>query len=158
MAKRKFELTPEELADLTGVLMDAGTDPAYDRLRAVLDYHNGEKWAELTSRYHCSRSTLLSWCRNYRRLGSEALINPRPAGTVRRLSGTQVNDLMQRLSTATPAGVFTGDETTDRKLWTAKDLFRAIRIWYGVVYNSPTTYYTLLARFQAQADPPEHEE
>jgi transposase len=157
MAKRKFILTPEEAADLEAVLSTAGDDHAYDRIRAVLGYHNGVKWTELAARFHCSRSTLLHWCRLYRRLGKEALISRTHNVTPVRLTAAQQIELAQRLANFTPAQVFSGAEATDRTVWTAKDLFRAIRMWYGVVYNSPTTYYSLLTRLTGiqKSNPPD---
>lgn len=147
MATRKFHLTPVEVADLSDVLESATGDLAYDRLRAIVAYSAGVPWAELAARYHCSRSGLQHWCSIYRRVGKEALISRgRHGGRDSHLTQSQLVDLARRLATTTPAQAFPGSETSGGDHWTAKDLYRAIRLWYGVVYNSPTTYYTLLKR------------
>jgi len=155
MVKRKYALTPEELAELTRAVEGAGNDPAYNRLRAVLAYANGEKWTELIAHYRISRSTLLGWYRTYRRRGSQALITQRPAGTTPRLTTIQTAEMLRRLAATTPAEVFPEPEFTDHIMWTAKTLFRVIRMWYGVVYSSPTTYYSLLARLRGDSNKPE---
>ena len=147
MATRKFHLTPVEVADLSDVLESATGDLAYDRLRAIVAYSAGVPWPELAARYHCSRSGLQHWCSIYRRGGKEALISRgRHGGRDSHLTQSQLVDLARRLATTTPAQAFPGSETSGGDHWTAKDLYRAIRLWYGVVYNSPTTYYTLLKR------------
>lgn len=147
MAKRKFRLTPEEETDITGVLDTAGSDPAYDRLRAILAYSSGVPWPELAAQFHCTRAGLQHYCSTYRRFGKEVLIRRvRRGGRDSRLTHCQLADLAQRLATTTPAQAFADIETSGGDRWTAKDLYRAILQWYGVVYSSPTTYYSLLKR------------
>jgi len=147
MAKRKFVLTPTELADITGTLETAGSDPAYDRLRAIVAYSAGVPWPELAAQFHCSRAGLQHYCNTYRRFGKEVLIRRgRGGGRDSRLTPFQMADLARRLAALTPAQAFPGIETFGVDHWTAKDLYRAIQLWYGVVYNSPTTYYSLLKR------------
>lgn len=154
MAKRKFQLTPAELADITGVLDTAGSDPAYDRLRAILAYASGIPWAELAAQFHCSRAGLQHYCSSYRRFGKDVLITRgRRGGRDSRLSQGQLDDLKRRLATSTPAQAFPGIETFGGDQWTAKDLYRAILQWYGVVYSSPTTYYSLLKRLMPTDKP-----
>lgn len=36
--------------------------------------------------------------------------------------------------------------TTDGLVWTVADLRRAVQHWYGVIYQSTVSYYTLFAR------------
>jgi transposase len=36
--------------------------------------------------------------------------------------------------------------TTDGLAWTVADLRRAVQHWYGVIYQSTVSYYTLFAR------------
>jgi transposase len=147
MAKRKFRLTPAEHADITGVLDTAGSDPAYDRLRAILAYSSGVPWSELAEQFHCSRAGLQHYCSTYRRFGKEVMIQrSHRGGRESRLTHCQLADLARRLSTITPAQAFPGIESFGGDHWTAKDLYRAILQWYGVVYSSPTTYYSLLKR------------
>ncbi|HWR66532.1 MAG TPA: helix-turn-helix domain-containing protein [Bellilinea sp.] len=154
MAKRKFRLTPAELADITGVLDTAGSDPAYDRLRAILAYSSGVPWPELAKQFHCSRAGLQHYCSTYRRFGKDVLIQRRRrGGRDSRLTHRQLADLARRLATTTPAQAFPGIETFGGDHWTAKDLYRAILQWYGIVYSSPTTYYSLLKRLLPNVKP-----
>jgi transposase len=158
MAKRKFSLTLAELAQIGRILESTTGDPAYDRLRAILDYSAGVKWKELAARFHCSRSSLQHWCSTYRTFGEEALIGRgRPGGRESRLTQCQLADLANRLANTTPAQAFQGVEPAGGSQWTAKDLYRAIQLWYGVVYDSPTTYYTLLKRLKLTTSPASEE-
>jgi len=147
MAKRKFRLTPAEHADITGALDTAGSELAYNRLRAILAYSSGVPWPELAAQFHCTRAGLQHYCSTYRRFGKEVLIRRgRRGGRDSRLTQYQLADLARRLATTTPAQAFPGIETFGGDHWTAKDLYRAILQWYGIVYSSPTTYYSLLKR------------
>lgn len=152
MARRKFQLTPAEIAEINSVLDKAGSDPAYDRLRAVLAYSSGVPWPVLAAQFRCSRAGLQHYCSTYRRFGKEALIRRgRRVGRGSRLTQCQLADLARRLATTTPAQEFPGSETFGGDHWTARDLYRAILQWYGVVYSSPTTYYSLLKRLLPNA-------
>jgi transposase len=154
MAKRKFSLTLAEVAQISRVLESTTGDPAYDRLRAILDYSAGVKWKEIVARFHCSRSSLQHWCSTYRTFGEQALIGRgRPGGRESRLTRFQLADLEQRLASTSPAQAFQETEPAGGSQWTAKDLYRAIQLWYGVVYDSPTTYYTLLKRLKPMVSP-----
>ncbi len=154
MAKRKFSLTLAEVAEIGRVLESTTGDPAYDRLRAILDYSSGVKWKEIATRFHCSRSSLQHWCSTYRTFGQAALIGRgRLSGRESRLTQCQLADLARRLASTTPAQAFQEMEPAGGSQWTAKDLYRAIQLWYGVVYDSPTTYYTLLKRLKSVVSP-----
>jgi transposase len=147
VAKRGFHLNGEEIREIENTLQEAGSDAVFDRLRAVLAYGTGYSLADITARYGCSRSTLMNWCRIYRRYGVEGLVSRCKGGNNARLSDAQLADLTRRLAETTPEMAFgRGAAAPDGITWTVKDLYRALRQWYGVVYNSPASYYRLLGR------------
>jgi len=146
MAKRKFHLTPEEIEEISQTLAGSQAGPGTHRLEAILAYHFGEKWATLTKRFHCSRSTLYQWCKTYRQQGRDVLVIRAHGHSVARLTSSQLTDLADKVKALRPRDIFHDSAASNNDHWTAKDLFRAIKLWYGVVYKSPATYYGLLSR------------
>lgn len=148
MGKRLFQLTEAEVREINLILKQAGDNPVYDRLRAVLYYASGYPLDEITTAFGCSRSTLMNWCSHYRRFGAEGLVNRCMGGNNAQLDETQLADLTQRLAVNTPRQALgNGAGKDDGQTWTVQDLYRAVRQWYGVVYRSPTSYYNLLKRY-----------
>ena len=94
----------------------------------------------------CSRSSLLGWCRQYQEDGLTGLRDKRVGGNHCKLSVSQKVEVASRIHRYTPrqiVGETTG--TASGQHWTTKDLQTAIYQWYGIVYNSPTSYWLLLA-------------
>lgn len=83
----------------------------------------------------------MEWCCNYRAEGIAGLANKRVGGNAARLTQSQIYDLKARLHTYTPAQLF-GESaaTADGQFWTVLDLTRAIEYWYGVSYQTPSSY------------------
>jgi len=150
MAKRKFQLTSADIEEIAQVLKECkGKTAQYRRLNAVRLYGSGISITDVQERYGCSRSTLLSWCKDFRILGAESLVDMRQGGNNTRLTPEQVSDLLWRLRSITPRMVFgKGSASPDGECWTAKDLCRVVRQWYGVVYQSRNSYYRLLQKYQ----------
>jgi len=152
MVKRSFVLIPEEASTLEGILKNCTDEASRCRLQAVLWYGTGLPVAEITSRLGCSRSSLLSWCQAYRTSGALGLIDRRLGGNNCRLTPAQVADLKEHLQTLTPRDVLSRKAATPDGLeWTVHDLYRLVRMWYGVVYRSSTSYYNLFARLDLKA-------
>lgn len=147
MVTRSFALVPEEISTLEQILETCTDDPSCSRLQAVIWYGTGLPTAEIMSRLGCSRSSLLSWCQAYRISGVTGLLDRRLGGNNCRLTPAQIADLQERLWTLTPREVFSRKTATPDGLeWTVHDLYRAVRMWYGVVYRSRISYYNLFAR------------
>jgi transposase len=108
-------------------------------------YGTGSPVEEIQRQFGCSRSSLLSWCRTYRFKGLSGLEDQRQGGNNARLTDGQIADLTRRLQTYTPRSVF-GQKTStqDGLQWTVEDLYKAIKLWYGVIYHSRSSYYKLL--------------
>jgi transposase len=147
LASREFKLSPKEEQEIQGILKQSGSDAVYDRLRAVWEYSSGLPLPDIQQRYGCCRSSLLSWCRIYRQYGVEALVSHCTGGNNARLTDAQIADLTRRLRKQSPRQVFGNGCGANGHSWTVPDLYRAVRLWYGVVYRSKTSYYNLLRRF-----------
>ena len=92
----------------------------------------------------CSRTSLMEWCRAYREGGIEALVDKRVGGNRAKLKAAEIDDLGRRLRAYTPADLFGPTAATvDGQFWTVPDLQRAAEQWYGVIYQSNSSYYRL---------------
>jgi len=152
MAKRGFQISPAEEQVIQQILETCGDDPTCNRLQAVLWYASGKTSAEITASLGCSRSSLMSWCQAYRMAGVKGLMNRRLGGNNARLNAAQLEELSRRIQTSKPRDIFkTRTATPDGEAWTIQDLYRAVRMWYGVVYRSRSSYYNLLERVKSKA-------
>jgi transposase len=117
-------------------------------LSAVLSYGTGTPVEEIQARLGCSRSCLMNWCQAYRSMGLEGLEDKRRGGNNARLTKPQLEDLSYRLMVNTPRMIYGQQATSpDGKTWTVEDLYKAIKTWYGVVYQSRASYYNLIAAY-----------
>jgi len=147
MGKRKFQLTMEQTQDLHQRVDRAKGPRTRLRLQAVLWYGTGRPLDEIQSRLGCSRSSVLGWCQAYQREGPAALASKWQGGNNARLTPAQLEDLCDRISTNTPRDLFGKHAATpDGTDWTAEDLHKALKLWYGVVYQSKSSYYRLLKK------------
>ncbi len=119
----------------------AKTVPHALDIRAVRLYGTGYATKEVTQVTGCSRITLMEWCRNYRTEGVAGLADKRVGGNAARLTQIQIHDLKSRLHAYTPAQLF-GESaaTVHGQFWSVPDLKRVIERWYGVSYQSPSSY------------------
>ena len=147
MASRRFKLTDNAARALL-VAEQATRDGAYrTRLQAVRLYGLGYSTAQIHEITGCARSSLMDWCRAYRQAGIKALDDHRVGGNSAKLTREQVTDLSRKLRQYTPRSLFGPDTATaDGQAWTVADLRRAVEEWYGVVYQSLVSYYSLFAR------------
>jgi transposase len=151
MVTRSFVLTQEEVDTLKRVLETCTDDPSCCRLQAVLWYGSGLPVTEITARLGCGRSSLLSWCQAYRLSGVAGLLDRRAGGNNCRLTAAQVAELKEHLRSLTPWDVLGHKAATPEGLaWTVQDLYRTIRLWYGVTYRSRSSYYNLLWKVRSQ--------
>ena len=147
MRQRAFHLT-EKAARALLAAYQATDDGAYrTRLQAVRLYGLGYAPVQIAEICGAPRSTLMLWCGLYREGGIAALDDHRSGGNSAKLSRDQVSDLSGKLRLYTPRSLF-GPETatSDGQAWTVDDLRRAVQEWYGVTYQSLTSYYSLFDR------------
>lgn len=94
-----------------------------------------------------SRTSLMEWTRAYRKQGVTALVDQRQGGNRARLTAQQIEAVQTKLHHYTPAQLLGKDACVGSgQFWTVSDLARLLKRDYGVVYQSPTSYPTLLAK------------
>jgi transposase len=145
MSRKRTLLTTEEITEL---------QVAYDRCRdgdtkirflAVRLYGTGMATADILEVAGCSRSSLMNWVRHYQTLGIAGLVDKRVGGNSAKLRPHQVERLQDHLQGYTPEQLL-GPDATSRAFWTVPDLARLLERDYAVVYQSPTSYRSLLKR------------
>jgi transposase len=142
MADRKFRLIEEQAQELFNAFDKCKDGPTRTRYQAVRLYGTGYPFREIETITGCRRSTLMDWCRIYRKQGVTGLIDKRNGGNRAKLTGAQIEELTQKLRQYTPGQVLKAQGFTDQH-WSVESLSCAVREWYGVTYQSRTSYYTL---------------
>ena len=144
MARRRFELTEEQVKELTSAYTSCKDGLTRTRYQAVRLYGTGYPTQEVMSITGCGWSTLMEWCRTYHRKGLRGLVDKRVGGNRAKLTKEQLKELGKRLDTYTPAHLFGATAATaDGQFWTVADLQRAVQQWYGVSYRSGSSYHRL---------------
>jgi transposase len=153
MSRHRQTLTPEAASALQAAELRAQDGPLRGRLQAVRLYGLGYPVREIQTITGCSRSRLMEWYCAYQQGGMGALTDQRVGGNNRKLTAAQRADLRDMLRQYTPRSLFGAEAATvTGQFWSLADLRRAVTQWYGVTYDSPTSYYTLFAHcgFTAQ--------
>jgi len=144
MARRRFQLTEEQIKELTSTYKSCKDGPTRTRYQAVRLYGTGYPTEEVIRITGCAWSTLMEWCRTYAREGIEGLVDKRRGGNRAKLTEQQMAELSTRLRAYTPANLFgTLAATTDGQFWTVEDLQQAVQQWYSVSYQSRGSYHRL---------------
>ncbi len=145
MSRRRFQLTTEQVKELSNTYANCKDGPTRTRYQAVRLYGTGYLVEEVMSITGCSYTSLMEWCCAYRKEGSAALVDQRRGGNRARVTPSQVADLKGRLHLYTPGDLFGQTAATaDGQFWTLPDLGRAMQQWYGVSYQSPSSYHRYL--------------
>jgi transposase len=143
MANRQFTLTKEQTQELFNAYDRCKDGPTRTRYQAVRLYGTGYDEKEVEAITGCSRSSLMNWCRIYRDQGIAGLVDKRKGGNRAKLTATQIEELGQKLKQYTPAQVLSAEGATGA-YWSVESLQCAVHKWYGITYQSRTSYYTLL--------------
>jgi len=120
--------------------------PTRTRMQAVRLYGLGFPVSTIHIITGLSRSRLLQCCAAYAQDGITALHDQRAGGNCRKLTPAQVVDLADKLHQYTPRSLFGPEAATAGDGWTLPDLRGAIQHWYGVTYQSDTSYRSLFRR------------
>lgn len=80
MARRRFQLTQEQVQELTDAYTCCKDGPTRTRYQAVRLYGTGYPCKEVMEITRCSRPTLMEWCRKYLASGISALADQRRGG------------------------------------------------------------------------------
>jgi transposase len=147
MAKRKFHLSEHEANALKRAYQQTKDGPTRTRYQAVRMYGLGYAVPEIQEITGCSPSSLMEWCRAYRAQGVAALVDKRHGGNRAKLSLAQIEAVRARLHQYAPRDlVGPGAHTPSGQYWTVEDLAQAVQQWYGVRWDSRTSYHALFAR------------
>ena len=145
MSRKRTLLTAEQVTELQVAYDQCSEGSTKIRFLAVRLYGTGMATPESLSIVGCSRSSLMNWNRTYQQMGIAGLIDKRAGGNSAKLAPHQVEHLADQLERYTPEQLL-GVEAVSAQFWTVTDLARLVEREYGVVYDSPTSYRTLLKR------------
>lgn len=147
-AKRKFQLTEQQIQELKAAFSKSTEGAMRTRLQAVRLYGSGypvENITEITGR---PRRSLLRWCQQYRRHGIGGLEDQRRGGNRALLNEAQLADVADKLRQYRPVDTLGPDDiaTASGQHWTVPDLKQALQQWHGVVFQSDSSYRQLFQR------------
>jgi transposase len=146
MNKRIFTLTTDQAHALLAAQIQTKHAPTCLRYLAVRLYGTGYAVETIQTMLGCGRTSLMEWCAAYRSHGLDGLRDKRTGGNHRKLTSDQVIDLTHKLRQYTPRSLFGSETVASGEYWTLPDLRRAIQYWYGVTYQSDTSYRSLFHR------------
>lgn len=140
MRTRGFTLTDKEVAELKQAEQQTKRPDDLRRMQAVRLFGTGmekEQISEITG-YGERNLQRLAAC--YRKDGVAGLYDQRKGGNRARLSAEQRLKLRERLHQYRPVDL----QVSVHEYWTVSDLKIGVERWFGVVYQSLESYYTLL--------------
>ncbi len=144
MAKRTFNLTEPEILELRAAYQQEKDGPTRTRYQAVQMYGQGYPVSEIQVWTGCARSSLLEWCAKYLQAGVEGLQDHRGGSRTHKLTPAQRAEVRDKLLAYTPFDVLGPQAQTASGIhWTVADLYQAVAKWYGVTYQSRTSYLNL---------------
>ena len=89
----------------------------------------------------------MDWCRAYREQGIAGLRDHRRGGNRAKLSAQQLETVRERLLLYSPRDLLgPNTQTATGQHWTVEDLAQAVQRWYGITWESRTSYHVLFAR------------
>lgn len=145
MAKRRFQLTQEEIQAFEQA--EGQTRDAYElrRLQAVRLYGSGVPTQDITGLVQCSDRRIREWAHTYGHRGLDGLKSRWQGDNALKLSREQRADLKQRVQHYRPDQVIAPDvRISHGKFWTVSDLHIVVKTWYAVEYRTQGSYRRLL--------------
>lgn len=147
MAKRIFHITQEQERELQQAFETTKDGATRTRIQAVRMYGSQYKVEEIQRLTGCSWSSLMGWCRSYREQGIDGLRDHRSGGNRAKLSAQQLEEVRERLLIYSPRDILgPHTQTVTRQHWTVEDLAQVVHRWYGITWDSRTSYHSLFAR------------
>ena len=147
MRTRTFRLTEQEANELQAAYLHCRNAETKIRYQAVRLYGLGYALAQIKDICACSTSSLMQWNRAYRQRGPTALLDHRLGGNRARLRPEQIEAIQNQLHRYTPAQLLGRDAClSDGQFWTVGDLAQLVERDYGVSFQSPTSYRSLLKK------------
>jgi transposase len=158
MAKRTFTLTEQEIKAFQGAEDKTQDVRELKRVQAVRLYGTGQSVDVIQTLVGGSWRALMDWCQAYRTRGLDGLQSHWQGENALKLTRAQRADLKTRLEHYRPDQVLPPDvRISQGAFWTVSDLKIMVHQWYGVTYQSDTSYRTLWheCRFSQQQTEPQ---
>jgi transposase len=153
MAKRQFILTEPETNELRRAEAQTQDLRELKRLQAVRLYGAGQPTEEIEALLGCSWRALMDWVQRYQAEGVRGLASKYTGQNAAKLSHEQRREVADKLNYYRPDQVIAPDlRLSQGQFWTVSDLKIVLEEWYGVSYQSDTSYRSLLhaSRFSLQ--------
>jgi transposase len=146
MAKQRFQITEQETDELRRAYRQTKDAATRTRYQAILLYVENYPVDEIGRITGCQRSSLMEWCQKYRQQGVDGLRDHRGGPHRAKLSNEQMVALGEKLHLYCPRDLLGADtHSASGQHWTVEDLVTAIQRWYGVTWDSRSSYHRLLA-------------
>jgi transposase len=152
MNTRSLRLTQAEADELQEAYRYCQNPMTKTRFQAIRLYATGYHVKQIQVKQiedicGCTARSLLNWTRAFQQGGLTALLDHRRGGNRARLKPEQIEAVQNQLHGYTPAQLLGRDHCTgDGQFWTPSDLARLLEREYGVLYQSRTSYETLLQK------------
>jgi len=147
MPRKRFTVTEQQAKALQRAYRQTKDATTRTRYQAVILYSQHYPVDEIRVITGCPRSSLMEWCRKYRQQGVAGLSEHRGGPHRAKLGSAQIDALREKLETYTPRDVMGADtHTASGQHWTVEDLVSAVQHWYGVAWESRSSYHRLFAR------------
>jgi transposase len=145
MANRKLTINEQEIAALKQAADSTDGPAELKRLQAVRLYGTGHSVSEIAEIVDTSPTSIYRWATWYRQ-GGRAELQSKYKGNqnAAKLSRSQKAELRERLHQQRPPEVLPPDKRISQgQFWTVSDLKIAVKQWYGVTYQSHSSYREL---------------
>jgi len=141
---RTFKLTQKEQAALKMAEQHCQDGQTRSRYQAVRLYGSGYAVAEVQAITGCSARRLSGWCACFRREGVVGLVDKRAGGNRAKLTPDQIEQVHTTMHRYTPSQKFGTGKSVGGQFWTLADVRRLVKDICDVVFQSDTSYRTLL--------------
>jgi transposase len=147
MRTRTFCLTEPQSNELQAAYLHCQDADAKIRYQAVRLYGLGYALPQILDICGSSRSRLLAWVQAYRQRGVTALLDHRQGGNRAKLTPPQIEALQYQLHRYPPAQLLGKQNCVgDGQFWTVEALASLLERDYQLIFQSPTSYRTLLQK------------
>lgn len=156
MAKRNFELTEAQINELRRAETQTSKVRELKRLQAVRLYGEGRSTVEIEAIVGCSWRALMDWRQRYKEEGVDGLKSKWQGQNAAKLRKEQRAELKEKLHQYRPEQAIAPEiRISQGRFWTISDLKIVVAEWYGVSYQSETSYRTLLHQCMFSLQVPE---
>lgn len=147
MRPRTFRLSEAEALALHSAYLHCQHAESKIRYQAVRLYGLGYCVPQILDICGGGRCTLMDWVAAYQKGGLPALLDARQGGNRARLRADQIEAISNQLHTYTPTQLLgKAGCRGEGQFWSIADVARLLKRDYDIVYDSPTSYRSLLTK------------